>query len=281
MSTQRPDTIPVVLVTGATGGLGAAFAEYFASRGWAIVLSARNCEALDRLAQKLRADHGARVEVVAADLTTSDGIAMLTGYCTTHRVDAVINNAGAAHTRPFAALPREVIEQEILLDFHAQVMITHAVLAQMTQRGRGWIVIVASLAGLIPADDDSGYVAAKAGLIGLAESLHYQLSNTGVQVTALCPGFVRTNIYRAAGDHDPDLPAWMWSTPERTVTHGMRRLIRTRKAIVVPERHDRLLLAGWRLLPKALRTRTAQAMYEPTRIPVATETPPCTLGQTG
>lgn len=66
MSTQQPDTIPVVLVTGATGGLGAAFAEYFASRGWAIVLSARNCEALDRLAQKLRADRGARVEVVAA-----------------------------------------------------------------------------------------------------------------------------------------------------------------------------------------------------------------------
>ncbi|MCS6710568.1 SDR family NAD(P)-dependent oxidoreductase [Brachybacterium sp. EF45031] len=116
MSTQRPDTIPVVLVTGATGGLGAAFAEYFASRGWSIVLSARNCEALERFAQKLTADHGARVEVLAADLTTSDGIATLTGYCTTHRVDAVVNNAGAAHTRPFAALPREVIEQEIVLD---------------------------------------------------------------------------------------------------------------------------------------------------------------------
>lgn len=207
MSTQKSDTTPVVLVTGATGGLGAAFAEYFATRGWAIVLSARNPEALGHLAQKLTASHGARVEVVAADLTTRAGIITLTSYCTTHRVDAVINNAGAAHTRPFAALPREVIEQEIVLDFHAQVMITHAVLSQMTQRGRGWIVLVASLAGLIPADNDSGYVAAKAGLIGLAESLHYRLSNTGVQVTALCPGFVRTK---------PGLPA-----PPRGVLFGV------------------------------------------------------------
>ncbi|MGN6037143.1 SDR family NAD(P)-dependent oxidoreductase [Brevibacterium casei] len=255
-------TGPVVLITGATGGLGAAFADYFARRGWTAVLSARDPATLERLARRIEARHGARVETIPADLTTAAGIATITNYCTTRRIDAVINNAGAAHTRPFAVVAREAIEDEIVLDFHAHVMITHAALGQMVRRGTGTIVLVASLAGLIPADDDSGYVAAKAGLIGLAESLHYQLSTTGVRISALCPGFVRTNIYRAAGDTDPDLPSWMWSTPERTIARGMRTLARKNTPIIVPEHHDRLLLTAWRLLPTFLRARIARTMYD-------------------
>ena len=270
---QQLLTDKIVLVAGGTSGVGAGIARAAVREGATVVVSGRRPEPGDALAAEL----GERASAVTGDVSDPEQAkGVVAATIERHgRIDCLVNCAGLTDRGSVLDTTPELFDAHIATNLRGPFFTMQAAIADMTARSApGTIVNIASISAQGGQPYLAPYVAAKAGLIGLAESLHYQLSNTGVQVTALCPGFVRTNIYRAAGDHDPDLPASMWSTPERTVTHGMRRLIRTRKAIVVPERHDRLLLAGWRLLPKALRTRTAQAMYEPTRIPVATETPP-------
>lgn len=254
----------VVVVTGATGGLGRSFARHYASQGMTVVLVARNTSALDTQAAQLRAQYGVEAIPMAADLTTPDGLDNVARYCAEHRVDFLINNAGIAFTQAFADLPASALREEIMLDFHAQIMLTHAALPQMLTRHSGSVVLVASLAGLIPADGDAGYVASKAGLIGFATSLNLRYRRDGVSVVAVCPGFVRTNIYQASGARDPELPPWMWSTPQRTVELSARHLSRGRKRIVIPVLRDRLLLTGWRLLPAALQGAIAHALYADT-----------------
>lgn len=261
MSSTSHPTPAVALITGATGGLGRAFAAHYGSNGADLVLVARTKDALEEQAHDLQSRHGIAVTTISADLATPEGLGEVTDYCAKHRVDALVNNAGIGFPKALGDLPVEAVRRELVLDFHAPVMLAHAVLPQMLARGSGLIILVASLAGLIPADHDAGYVAAKAGLIGLARSLHHRYGHDGLSVAAVCPGFVRTGIYRASGAVDPELPSWMWSSPQLTVAASMRHLAKGKRRVIVPSFRDRLLLAGWRILPEGLKSVAARAFY--------------------
>lgn len=250
----------VAIITGASSGIGYAFAEHYAAAGYELHLIARRTLPLKATAQRLQSQHSVTVRTLSADLTTKEGLSVVLQHCHDQNPTVLINNAGIAYTDSFSSLTQDALERELQLDFTAQILLTKSVLPQMQQCRQGTIVLVSSLAALIPADNDSGYVAAKAGLNAFAESMHHQMAPSGVHIVATCPGFVRTNIYQAAGSSDPAIPRWLWSTPTSIVQNTLRRVGKGR-AVILPRWHDRALHRMWTLIPRKVKGVIARRMY--------------------
>ena len=187
------------LVTGASSGIGKAFAEALAARGHDLVLVARRTDRLDDLADKLRKEHGISVETLVADLAETDGL---------HRVEAriehagdiamLINNAGIGYIAPFAEQTRAMHERMIVINVLALTRLAHAVVTPMVARGRGTIINVASGFSFDFMPGASVYAASKAYVAQLTQVLHAELSAQGLRFQALIPGLTRTELGGAA-----------------------------------------------------------------------------------
>ncbi len=191
-------TRPVALVTGASAGIGRAFAVALAARGYDLVLVARDGERLSALAEQLQADHGAAGEVLVADLTDPEATARVAERVRdgARPVELLVNNAGFSTPKSFAA--SELAEQQAQLDVlvRAVLVLSHAAVPMMVARGHGAIITVSSVAGFI---HGGTYSAAKAWATTFSLSLATELEGTGVRVLALCPGFVRTEFHQRMG----------------------------------------------------------------------------------
>jgi short-subunit dehydrogenase len=249
--------MPRVLITGATSGIGAAFARRFAADGRDLVLVARDEERLDNTACVLRQRHGVRVETLAADLLDAAACATVEERLadTTAPVNVLVNNAGFGLPAPFPHSP--LADEERMLDLLTRVplRLTHAAVPGMVARGRGAILNIASVAGLLPTGT---YGAAKAWLIGFSESLRVDLAPHHVRVLAVCPGFTRTEFQRRAGMDVSDLPDWAWLSPEHVVTQALKDLTRGRP-LSIPGRHYQAYSFAARHLPRPLAARLARS----------------------
>lgn len=209
------------LVTGGTSGIGAAFARALARRGDNLVLVARNLERLEEFAAQLRAEHGVEVEVISADLAVHDEVVRVADRLADPErpIDLLVNNAGfGLHTKLLD--PKvEIHEQALDVMCKAVLMLGGAAGRAMRDRGRGRIINVSSASGWIM---QGHYSAIKAWVRVYSESLGNELHNTGVTVTALCPGWVRTEFHERAGIRTSALPSWVWVDVDRLVDVALK-----------------------------------------------------------
>lgn len=243
------------LVTGASSGMGRCFAVRLAERGVDLVLVARSGDVLDDLARDLRARHAVDVEVIAADLTDAADLRRVADRLRDGRrpVDLLVNNAGIGTVGPLTGLPAEREEQVVRLDVLAVLHLARTAAEQMSGRGAGTIVNMASLAAYGPVAYFAVYSAAKAFVLNLSLALREELRGSGVWVTAVCPGFVDTAFPQHAAVRRAPLQRW-YADPDRVVRRALRGA-EHRRAVVLPGGGVRLAAVGARLVPPALLAR--------------------------
>lgn len=193
-------TLSTVLITGASSGIGAVYAERFARRGHDLVLVARDKQRLDTLAARLREENQVAVEVLQADLTEpADLGALETRLRDDARIGVLINNAGIAQSGGLVQQNAEAIDRLIALNVTALTRLAAAVAPRFAQSGTGAIVNIGSVVGFMPEFGMSIYGASKAFVLYLSQGMHLELSPKGVYVQAVLPAATRTEIWERAG----------------------------------------------------------------------------------
>jgi short-subunit dehydrogenase len=241
------------LVTGATAGIGAAFARQLAARGYGLVLVARDGARLEALAAELRERHAIAAEALAADLSVDEGVervaASIAGLSA---LALLVNNAGFGTAGLLATAPADVQERMLRLHVLAPMRLTRAALPGLLARRAGAVVNVSSVASFVYGAGSVNYCASKAYLTTFSEGLGAELAGTGVQAQALCPGFTRTEFHQRIGPAAGDHPPWMWLTADAVVRASLAQLDRRGPVICVPGLGYKLLVGVLRLLPRRL-----------------------------
>lgn len=194
------NALPAVLVTGASSGIGATYADRFARRGHDLVLVARDEARLKALAERLGRETGVAIDVIRADLTDSADLARVEARLREDkRIGVLVNNAGIAAPGGFANADPDVMEQLIKLNVTAVTRLSAAAVPGFLERGEGAIVNIASVVGLAPEISFGAYGASKAYVIMLSQSLQVELGGKGVYVQAVLPAATRTDIWAKTG----------------------------------------------------------------------------------
>lgn len=238
------------LVTGASSGIGEAYACQLAAQGYNLVLVARREERLQRLAAELEHRHNIQAEVLAADLSTEANIARVEQRIAKGGdIDFLVNNAGYDVFGLFAQVPIEKTLELINCHILASVRFCRAALPGMLSRRRGAIVNVCSLGAFAPKSHDSTYVSTKAYLKIFSETLAIELDGTGIQVQALCPGFTLSEFHddpQYAQYHIKErVPGWLWMTCEQVVRESLHALGKG-QTVYIPGWQNRLIVAAVR-----------------------------------
>lgn len=203
-------TKPTVLITGASSGIGATYADRFAKRGHDLVLAARSTDKLQALAARLTADHGVKVDVVRADLTKDADVAILEQRLAADpAIGILINNAGAALAGGFLDQTAQAIDDLIRLNVTSVTRLARAAAVRFAAEGKGAIVNIASVVGLAPEFGMSAYGATKAFVIYLSQALQVELGKSGVYVQAVLPAATRTAIWESSGRDLDTIPGLM------------------------------------------------------------------------
>lgn len=248
--------MPTALITGPTAGIGRAFADAYAGRGFDLVLVSRDAERLERVAAEVGAAYGVECEVYPADLADLDEVARVEARIadTERPVEAVVNNAGYGIARWFQDTSVEEEQRSLDVLVRAPLRLSHAAVQAMLPRGSGEILNVSSVAGFLPRGT---YGAHKAWVTSFTEWLNLTYRTKGIKATALCPGFVRTEFH-TRGDMDmSSVPRWMWLDAESLVAQAMRDLTAGR-AISIPSKRYAVLARVSRLAPRRIVARMAR-----------------------
>jgi len=236
------------LVTGATVGIGESFTRLLAQNGYNIVLVARDLPRLHERAKGLESNFGIETKVIQADLATDAGCKSIEDFITNNQIDVLINNAGFGLNKAFT-MSQLVAEQQMLdVLVRTPMRLMHVALPAMKERNKGVIINVSSVAGWIAGGT---YSASKSYLTVLTESLHTELSSTNVKVSALCPGFTRTEFHQRGGMSMKGLPAFMWLNADKLVATAWKDAV-AGKAVSVPGWQYQLLTFLMRNIPRSL-----------------------------
>jgi short-subunit dehydrogenase len=245
------------LVTGASAGIGAAFARLYAQKGWNLALTARRAERLEALAAELRQAHGVEAVALPADLADPAAPAVLAAALAERGlvVDGLINNAGYGLTGAYEANTWEAERANLQVMLMAMCELTRHLAPGMMQRGYGRIINVSSLAGLAPGGPGHAlYAATKAFGVRFSQSLHLEAKALGVHVTALCPGFTFSEFHDVNGTREAmsaGLPRFVWQDAE-TVARAGYAAVEKNRAVCVPGLVNKLGALAAKLTPEPL-----------------------------
>ena len=245
----------LALVTGASAGLGAAFAREFAARGFDVALVARRADRLQALAAELRLTHRVDALVLPCDLAQPGAVDALLGALKAKGrvVDALVNNAGFGVDGRYTEAGWERHGDSLQVMLTGVCELTHRLLPGMLERGYGRVLNVASVAALIPGvAGHTLYAATKSFMVKFSQSLHVECAGSGVHVTALCPGFTFTEFHDVDGSRAAvaSLPKWMWTTAPDVAAAGFRA-VEANRPVAVPGAHNRVLKSLIGLLPES------------------------------
>jgi uncharacterized protein len=253
MSLPEPSEKSIALVTGASSGIGEQFARQLSARGYRVALVARRQERLRQLAEELGGS--AKAIVIAADLTEEAERDRLAAELEQHgEVEILVNNAGFGVYQPFGRAGREQEIRQLRLLVEAVVDLMARYLPGMVERGRGAIINMSSTAGLQALPFNAGYAAAKSHVLMLSEAVHAEVKDSGVSVTAVCPGPVPSGFQEAsdAGYFAERLPKFTYVSPERVATDGIRAADRGRISVIPGGPQVKLAFGPNRRLPRWL-----------------------------
>lgn len=256
MEPTMPAFRPLSLVTGASSGIGAAFARRLAAIGHDLVLTARRVDRLEALAIELRATHASQVTLLPCDLADVAASRWLADELATRelRVDWLINNAGYGVPGTFEANDWTTHAAFLQVLLTAPTELTWRLLPGMRERGYGRIINVASLAGHVPAPaGHTLYAASKAYLIKFSQSLALENQPRGVHVSALCPGFTWSEFHDVTQTRDKmdKLPGFMWLSADEVVLQGIAAVERG-QSVYIPGRVNRAIKSFVQLIPDSL-----------------------------
>ncbi len=264
MALPSPSTGGTALVTGASSGIGAAIARELASRGHAVTLVARREERLRSLADELSSEHGVEAGVIAADLIDADSRAELELELARNGryPEVLVNNAGFGSRGEFITNDTGRMTDMVRLNVEAVVELTSRFLPGMVQRGRGAIINVSSTSAFQPLPGAAVYAAGKAFVLSFSEAIRTELRGSGVTVTAVCPGPVKTEFTDAAGmggieDETPDV---FWTSVE-TVARLAVAGAEADKRVVVPGALNRAGAIAGQHSPRALALPVLQRIW--------------------
>jgi len=244
----------IALITGATSGIGAAFAREFARRGHDLIITGRRKEKIEAVAAQVRAEHSVEVEVILAELADPDDLDRLAArVAAEERLEVLVNNAGFAERGAFHATDLERHRQMLQVHCLATVTLTHRALPRMLERARGSIINVSSLIAFTPIPGNTMYSATKSFINMFTESLHSEVAEEGIRVQALCPGMTRTDFHVRLG-LDPeqtyqDRGLMKALTPEEVVTRSLEDLERGH-IVCLPGVNIKAIALATRLLPR-------------------------------
>ncbi|WP_280254134.1 SDR family NAD(P)-dependent oxidoreductase [Nocardia abscessus] len=240
------------LITGASAGIGAAFAHHLAASGYQLLLVARRGDRLREIAAQLTERHDVRCEVFAADLTDPAAPAAILDHADQQglNIDILINNAGLSGKTAFADTPWEVLASEIQLMVTAQTELAHLVIPGMKKRHWGRIINLSSVAAFAPPAASLLYTGIKSYVLNTSQALDMELKPHGIHVTALCPGFTHTEFHDVMGTRDKadHLPRILWQQPDAVVTEGWAAVMKGRP-VCVPGTVNKISAAAMKPLP--------------------------------
>ncbi|TMR14905.1 SDR family oxidoreductase [Nonomuraea turkmeniaca] len=241
--------MPTALITGATAGIGAAFARRLAADAYSLVLVSRDESRLAEAAGQLKLRYGVSVEVLPADLATDEGIAAVEARLR-DGVDLLINNAGFGHPGRFPDVPVEDEVRMLKVHCEAVLRLTLAALPGMRRRDRGAVINVSSVAAFFTRGT---YSASKAWVVNFSESAAAEVGNPRIKIMALCPGFVRTEFHQRASMDTSGIPGFLWLKADNVVREALRDLA-LGKRVSVPDPRYKAIVAVGKLVPRGLQS---------------------------
>lgn len=260
-------TRPLAVVTGASSGIGEELAAQLAARGYDLVLVARRDDRLRMLAERLRVAHGAHSEVVLSDLARREDRVQLIERLTSDaaRLEVLVNNAGFGTHGFFRETDLDRELELIEVNCAALVHLTKGVLPGMLERGRGYVMNVGSVAAFTPGPVMAMYYASKAFVLSFSEALWEECRGTGVVVSALCPGPVKTEFQSMAGIAAGARSSGAAPIPvERVAREGLDGMFRG-KRVVLPGYQNRIAAFLARYSPRGRMLKTVRAIQEARR----------------
>ncbi|MFX1536566.1 MAG: SDR family NAD(P)-dependent oxidoreductase [Promethearchaeota archaeon] len=250
------DKKQIAFITGATSGIGKAFAKKFASEGYDLIITGRRKQLIKSVADKISKKYGVNVEVIIIELSDDDDLDKLVQKVkATKNLDILVNNAGFATEKKFHE--EDIKDQEAMVKVHvlAIIKLVHAAIPNMLERGKGTIINVSSIGAFAASPRNATYSGTKAFINAFTESLHLELLKTGIKVQTLCPGLTRTDFHEKMGYDNSKLHKnrgiIRWMSPEEVVAISLRDL-KIGRVISVPGFWNNLLKNLARLVPRTI-----------------------------
>lgn len=240
----------LAVVTGASGGIGLSIAVQLASKGYNLLLVARNATALESACSDLATRHGIHANYLTADLSEPQGLTQLCLKLQELQPTVLVNNAGFGSAGAFYDSDAGTNAGMMHLNMVSLVQLCHTVLPGMRARREGYILNIASLAAFQPAPGLALYGATKSFVLPFSEALHHELKGSGVSVTASCPGPVDTGFHRRAGTEKSRFVR-MGAQDSDSVAREALRAMFARKPAIVHGRLNRLLVFSTRFVPRS------------------------------
>jgi uncharacterized protein len=252
----------VAFISGATSGLGAAFARHFAQQGYDLILTGHPDDKISLDVEGLKIKNEVKIEIILADLANENDVTRLEEIIKkTREIDVLINNAGFFFGKAFWKNDIPSLESMVKVHICTPVRLILAALPNMTSNNKGTIITLSSLVSFMPVPQDAMYSATKLFSNSFMESLHISFKDKGIKVQVLCPGFVRnTNFHERAGFKLSGLKNWEilpWMEPENVVKISIRNLRKKNKVVVIPGYRNRAIKFFTSILPRSLYYRFA------------------------
>jgi short-subunit dehydrogenase len=213
------------VVTGASSGIGVAYAERMAERGYDLILVARRRDRLEDVAKRIKIKTNRAVEIVTADLSDANDLLRIEALLTEREdIDVLINNAGLGALGPTSKVAADALENLIRINILALTRLTHAVLPGFLRRNTGTIINIASMIAVMPTPSGAGYSGSKAYVLNFTRSLQMELAKTNIIIQAVLPGPVRTEFFEASGLAAAPFPNELFMSAEQLVDTALRAL---------------------------------------------------------
>jgi short-subunit dehydrogenase len=236
------------LVTGATAGIGESFTRLLAENNYNLVLVARDVSRLQERASQLQSQFNVQTHIIQADLSTDTGCAAVEQYIASNQIDVLINNAGFGINKAFTMSELKAEQEMFDVLVRTPMRLMHGVLPGMKQRNKGVVINVSSVAGYIAG---GSYSAAKSYLTVISESLHTELADTNIKVSALCPGFTRTEFHQRGRMSMKGLPSFLWLDSDELVAKAWSDALKG-EALSIPGWQYQLLVFVIKRLPRSI-----------------------------